>query len=186
MAAGLPSIDPEAEAPCPAVADTPGAPTRRLPLTPRNEPDKMDKQHLLNLRMELESLVIDYWHEVDVNGGQSAPGYYTADALFETSVRQYRGIAEIEAFYQRRQSRGPRVSIHVVNNFRVQPQSDTRVACSYVISLFAADGAPVLPSRPAILFGFADEVMVQQADARWLCASRRIRALFRDETPTTG
>lgn len=145
----------------------------------------MEKQ-LLNLRMELESLVIDYWHEVDVNGGRAAPGYYTDDALFETSVRQYRGMAEIQAFYQRRQSRGPRVSIHVVNNFRVRPQGDSRVQCSYVLSLFAADGAPVLPSRPAILFGFADEVMVQQHDERWLCESRRIRALFRDETPTTG
>jgi hypothetical protein len=140
----------------------------------------------LALRYELEALAIDYWHDVDLHGGAGAADHYTDDAVFQTSVREYRGRAEIEAFYRRRQSRGPRVSLHVVNNFRIEVESASRVRCGYVISLYAADGEPVLPSKPPILLGLAEEVVVKQADGRWRYASRRIRPLFRDDTPTTG
>jgi hypothetical protein len=54
------------------------------------------------------------------------------------------------------------------------------------MSLFAADGEPVLPSRPAIMVAIAEEVVVRQADGRWLYESRQLRPLFRDNTPTTG
>jgi hypothetical protein len=146
----------------------------------------MNKHRILSLRQELESLAIDYWHEVDVNDGRGAPDYYTPNAVFQTSVRVYQGIEEIRAFYRRRQSRRARVSVHVMNNFRIDPQSETRVLNSYVISLYAADGTPVLPSKPAIVLGFADEALVQQPDGSWLCESRRIRTMFRGDTPSNG
>jgi hypothetical protein len=141
---------------------------------------------LLALRYELESLTIDFWHEVDINGGGRAAGYYTDDAVFESSVREYRGRAAIEAFYSRRRERGARISLHVVNNFRIEQDSDTRVRCQYILSLFAADGVPVLPSKPAIMLALVEEVVLKQADGSWRYESRRVRPQFRDDTPTTG
>lgn len=146
----------------------------------------MNKQELLALRYELETLAIDFWHEVDANGGREAAGYYIDDAVFATSVREYRGRQAIDDFYNRRVQRGPRVSLHVVQNFRIVPEDAARVRCEYIMSLFAADGAPVLPSRPAIMVAIAEEVVLRQPDGRWLYGSRRLKPLFRDETPTTG
>lgn len=146
----------------------------------------MNKSELLALRYELEALTIDFWHEVDINGGGRAAAYYVDDAVFETSVREYRGRAAIEAFYGRRRDRGERVSLHVLHNFRIEPESDTRVRCQYILSLFAADGVPILPSRPAIMLALVEEVVLKQSGGSWRYESRRIHPQFRDETPTTG
>jgi ketosteroid isomerase-like protein len=146
----------------------------------------MDRKELLALRHELEALAVDFWHEVDANDGRDAARFYVEDALFETSIREYRGRAAIHAFYNRRQQRGARLSLHVVQNFRIERQDADRVHCEYVMSLYAADGEPVLPSRPAIMIAIADEVVRRQADGSWLYESRRLRPLFRDDTPTTG
>lgn len=146
----------------------------------------MDTRERLALRQELEALAVDFWHEVDNNEGKHAARYYVEDAVFATSIREYRGRQAIHDFYTRREQRGPRVSLHIVQNFRIEPLAATRVRCEYVMSLFAADGEPVLPSRPAIMVAIAEEVVVRQADGTWLYESRRLRPLFRDNTPTTG
>lgn len=146
----------------------------------------MDARERLALRQELEYLAIDFWHEVDNNDGRDAASYYVEDAVFATSIREYRGRQAIHDFYTRRENRGPRLSLHIVQNFRIEPQDATHVRCEYVMSLFAADGGPVLPSRPAIMVAIAEELVVRQADGRWLYESRRLRPLFRDNTPTTG
>jgi ketosteroid isomerase-like protein len=146
-----------------------------------------DKKELLALRYELEALTIDFWHEVDHKGGQNAADYYVEDALFVTSVQEYRGREAIRAFYERRRARAmPRLSIHVVQNFRIEVESASRVHCRYVMSLFAADGVPVLESRPAIMMAMAHETVALQADGSWLHESRVVHPLFRDGTPTTG
>jgi hypothetical protein len=146
----------------------------------------MDRKEALALRHELEALAIDFWHEVDANGGRDAARYYAEDAVFATSIREYRGRDAVHAFYNRREQRGARLSLHVVQNFRIVPLADDRVRCEYIMSLFAADGAPVLPSRPAIMIAIAEEVVRRQPDGSWLYESRRLKPLFRDETPTTG
>lgn len=141
----------------------------------------------LALRAELEALTIEYWHDVDTHGGAAASTFYTADGVYATTLNEYRGRDAIDAFYGKRRARGARVSLHLVNNFRLDPQSTgSRAACQYILSLFAADGEGVLPSRPAILMAVVDEVVLKQPDGSWLYESRRIHPRFRDETPTTG
>ena len=146
----------------------------------------MHKPELLALRYELEALCIDFWHEVDINGGGRAAGYYVDDAVFESSVREYRGRAEIEAFYGRRSDRTARVSLHVVNNFRVEQDDEERLRCQYILLLYAANGVPVLPSRPPIMLALVEETVLRQADGSWRYASRRVQPQFRDDTPTAG
>jgi ketosteroid isomerase-like protein len=117
------------------------------------------------LRWELEAFTIDFWHEVDFKDARGAAAYYLDDAVFATSVREYRGRAQLEAFYARRRDQAPRVSVHTLSNFRAEPMSDSRVRCSYTLALFAADGEPVLASRPAVMVATVEEVLVRVGDS---------------------
>ncbi|MFC5499277.1 nuclear transport factor 2 family protein [Caenimonas terrae] len=143
-------------------------------------------QELLALRYELEAFTIDFWHEVDIQGGGRAAACYLDDGVFATSVREYRGRAELDAFYARRRHWEPRVSIHVVSNFRIDAVDAGAARCGYILGLFAADGEPVLPSGPPVMLGTVEEVLVRQQDGSWRYASRRVLPLFRDGTPTRG
>lgn len=136
-------------------------------------------------RQQLEALAVEYWYEVDVNGGARAHEFYTEDATFTTSIKTRRGRAAIRDFYTAREQRGARVSLHVVQNFRVVLEGENRARCDYIMSLYAADGEAVLPSRPAIMIARATEVVVRLG-GQWLYEDRRLTALFRDDTPTTG
>ncbi|HTM77401.1 MAG TPA: hypothetical protein VL133_07210, partial [Devosia sp.] len=69
----------------------------------------MIDQARLAVTQELQLLLADYWHDVDTNWGRNAGSYYTDDAVFETIKTSYRGRKQIEAFYQYRLDRGPRV-----------------------------------------------------------------------------
>ena len=139
----------------------------------------------LLLRQQLEALVVDYWYDVDMNWGRNAHLFYTEDAVFETSVKRRQGRQAIREFYQSRENRGARVALHLVHNFRIEVKNDDEAAINYVLALHAADGEPVLPSKPAIMLADAREVAVRDGDT-WRFAARALRALFRDDTPTTG
>ncbi|WP_253272223.1 nuclear transport factor 2 family protein [Advenella kashmirensis] len=140
----------------------------------------------LSIRQEFEALAIDYWHEVDSNWGENAHEFYTEDATFTTSMKTRRGQMQIQEFYRSRRQRGARVSLHIVQNFRAEAISDNRARCNYIMSLYAADGEPVLPSRPPIMIAAVTEILVRQPDQSWRYSERTLTALFRDETPTTG
>lgn len=146
----------------------------------------MGKHDLLALRRELEALAVAYWHVVDMTDGSTAPSYYVASASFATSVREYGGRAAIEAYYAARKSRSARVTLHLMNNFRIEVEGDGRVRCRYALSLFAADGEPVLPSRPPILVSTVEELALRQPDGCWLYQLRRVRPLFHDGSPSRG
>ena len=141
----------------------------------------------LALTQQLEALVIDYWHDVDTNWGKNAHEYYTADGSYSTSIKTRTGRDAIKEFYASREDRGDRIARHLVNNHRITIHDRNRVSAVWVLSLFAADGKPVLPSKPAIMMADVHDEIVREADGRWRYKSRVIKALFRDfDTPTTG
>jgi hypothetical protein len=146
----------------------------------------MNSKERQEVRQELEALAIDYWYEVDFNWGQQAHAFYTADAEFTTSLKTRRGHQEIRDFYHARQARGARTSLHVVQNFRVGSIAVPRVDVNYIMSLYAADGEGVQPSKPAIMVADVRETLVRQPDGSWLYSARTLKPLFRDDTPTTG
>lgn len=143
-------------------------------------------QKTLSIRQELEALAVDYWYEVDANGGVRAHEFYTADAIFSTSMKTRQGQSQIQDFYRIRRQRGPRLSLHIVQNFRLEQVQDQQVRCGYIMSLYAADGEPVLPSRPPIMIAAVKETLLRQPDRSWRYSERTLTALFRDNTPTTG
>jgi hypothetical protein len=146
----------------------------------------MDTLERLQIIREIEELMVDYWHDVDHNWGKNAHTYYTEDGSYTTSIKTRTGRQAIKDFYDVRENRGERVARHVINNLKITIHDRNRVSAVSILSLFAADGSPVLPSKPAIMIAdLLDEIM-RGPDGRWLYVSRTIKALFRDDTPTTG
>lgn len=140
----------------------------------------------LRIRLEIETLLYDYWHEVDCNWGEHAHEYFVADGVFRNNVGRARvGRDEIREFYHSRQARGPRIARHVVSNLRVLPASGGEVTSQWILQIFAADGEPMLPSEPAILVADVTDVCRREADGRWRYVSRNIVGLFKGTTPTT-
>lgn len=146
----------------------------------------MEVAERLRIRQEIEARAIDYWYEVDVHDGLRAHEYFTADGVFTSSVKTHRGQEAIKAFYAQRKVRGSRTSRHVISNFRVVVADRDHASTQWVLSLYAADGMPILPSKPPIMLADVIEELVREPDGVWRYRSRTIRAVFRDDTPTTG
>jgi hypothetical protein len=146
----------------------------------------LDAAEKLSIRQEIEARAVDYWYEVDIHEGSRAHEYFTADGVFTSSVKTHSGREAIRAFYAQRKARGARTSRHVISNFRVVVADRDRASTQWVLSLYAADGAPILPSKPPIMLADVTEELVREADGLWRYRSRRIQAVFRDDTPTTG
>jgi hypothetical protein len=146
----------------------------------------MDTLERLQILREIEDLSIDYWNDVDTNWGKHAHEYYAEDGSYTTSLKTRTGHVAIKEFYDSRENRGDRVARHLINNHKITIHDRNRVSAVWILSLFAADGKPILPSRPAIMMADVHDEIVRGPDGRWLYKSRTIKPLFRDETPTTG
>jgi hypothetical protein len=147
----------------------------------------MDSADPMRIRFEIEQLLLDYWWEVDLRWGERAHEFFTEDGVFRNSVGRARiGRDSIQEFYSGRHARGPRVVRHVVSNLRVEPPAeDGTVTSRWILQIFASDGAPPLPSEPAILLADVTDVCRRDAQGRWRYASRQIDGLFTGSKPTT-
>jgi hypothetical protein len=134
---------------------------------------------------ELTALIVDYWYDVDFNWGRGASALYVDDGLFAIGESRMQGRDAIREFYAWREGRGERTARHVVTNFRLDACSDDTATLRCILLLYAADGAPVLPSLPAILI--ADEVAdcVRGPDGKFRFRSHVLAPVFMGGTPPT-
>jgi hypothetical protein len=146
----------------------------------------MDSTARMLATAELTALLSDYWYDVDTNWGRSAHDYYTDDALFVGPEESYQGKAKIREFYQWREKRGARTVLHVVSNFRAVFESPTQATCSWYLSLYAADGLPILPTHAPITISMMTDKCIKGADGRWLYTYRRFVTWFQGGTPPTN
>lgn len=141
-----------------------------------------DRSALLQILTELE---VNYWYEVDHNWGRNAQDYYVADGSFTIGDKTMRGADAIAGFYRWRQSRGDRVARHLVTNFRLGAVRPDRVAFECIMCLHAADGRPVLPSRPPIMIADIRSECVHGSDGRWRYLSHALIPIFEGGEPAT-
>ncbi|MES2184881.1 MAG: nuclear transport factor 2 family protein [Pseudomonadota bacterium] len=147
----------------------------------------MTAQEKLQIAAEIADLNVEYWYDVDRRNGAGAHGFYTEDGVFTTSLKSRTGQAAIQAFYQGRQAgEKARTARHVITNQRVLVQDTDNATSDWILLLHAADGAPVLPSVPAIMIADVHDVCRRGADGCWRYRSRTISAVFKSDTPTTG
>ena len=95
------------------------------------------------------------------------------------------GRAAIEGFYSWRTDRGARASRHLITNFRAEFEDSTHATTWCVMMVLAADGKPVLPSRPPIFVGDQIDKCLKCSDGKWRYIERSFTALFMGgEAPT--
>ena len=58
----------------------------------------MDIIEKLQIVREIEELMVDFWHDVDLNWGANAHNYFTEDCSYTTSITTRRGRDAIERF----------------------------------------------------------------------------------------
>jgi hypothetical protein len=138
----------------------------------------MDPVETLVIAREIEGRLLDYWRDVDENGGRNAGSYWTEDAVWEAPARTFRGRAEIQGFFDWRLSRGDRFALHVVANLKTVVESPTRASSVWYLILHAADGVPVQPSKPAEQIAAIEDRWLRGDGGLWLCAHRKFKVLF--------
>jgi SnoaL-like domain len=133
----------------------------------------------------LTELEVEYWHEVDRNWGRQAHRFYVEDGVFAIGDKTMVGRDAIAGFYRWREGRGERTARHLVSNFRLGSADGRRVEFECVMCLYAADGAPVLESRPAIMIADVVSACVVTNDGQWRYALHRLKPIFMGgEAPT--
>lgn len=140
----------------------------------------------LRIRQELEVLNIAFWRDVDSNWGRKAHEFFTEDGVYTTSHKTRQGHDAIRGFYAERQSRGERVSRHLIHNFHVTVDDENHATAEWTMCLYAEDGVAPLLSEPPILIGAVTDECVRGPDGSWRYAARTTRPLFKGSRPTTG
>lgn len=144
----------------------------------------MNESHAAVLQA-LTELEIDYWHDVDHNWGRTANAMYVADGVFAIGDKVMSGTDEIANFYRWREGRGDRTARHVVTNFRLNERSGNRAKLQCLMLLYAADGKPVLESRPAIMLADVISECERNDSGRWRFVSHILRPVFMGGEPPT-
>lgn len=75
----------------------------------------------------LYRLTMNYWFEVDFNGGGNAYDFYIPDGLFAVCDNLFQGHDQIRAYYAWRQRSGHTTARHLVDNLQVLPADKLHV-----------------------------------------------------------
>ena len=89
----------------------------------------------LALWYALNRLMINYWADVDLNGGSRAHEFYLPEALYVVGHNRFEGADKIRAFYTQRRQRGNTTTRHLVDNLRVFENGAGRASAMGVMSL---------------------------------------------------
>ena len=92
----------------------------------------------LTLWYTLNRLMINYWADVDNNGGRQAHEFYLPGALYAVGANRFEGEENIRAFYDRRRQLGNATTRHLVDNLRVFQEDVRHARLVGVMSLYRA------------------------------------------------
>ena len=145
----------------------------------------MASEEVLRLNQELALQLADYWHAIDFTDGAEAHTYYTPDAVFHGQYASYEGREKIQQFYDWRQQRGARLSVHSFTNFRARFTGADEAEATNFLMLYAKDGERILASHVPVTISLATD-RYRRLDGRWLCTYRRFEHLFESDTPVTN
>jgi hypothetical protein len=123
----------------------------------------------------LNRLIVNYWADVDENGGQQAHEFYVPDGLYAIGNNRFEGQEKIGAFYARRRH-GTVMTRHLITNLRAIAEAERRARMLGVMSLYRADGkSPFQGARPpAMIADFAAHCVLGD-DQAWRFQSHVLR-----------
>jgi hypothetical protein len=123
----------------------------------------------------LNLLIVNYWADVDENGGQRAHEFYVPDGLYAIGNNRFEGQEKIGAFYARRRH-GTVMTRHLITNLRAIAEAERRARMLGVMSLYRADGkSPFQGARPPAMIADFEARCVFGDDRRWRFQSHLLR-----------
>ena len=127
----------------------------------------------------LNRLMINYWADVDHNGGHRAHEFYLPDALYAVGNNRFEGAEKIRAFYARRRAHGATTTRHLIDNLRVVGDGARQARTAGVMSLYRADGRPPFRGAkpPAMIADFEAQCVLAD-DRVWRFRSHLLRPIF--------
>ncbi len=133
----------------------------------------------LALWYALNRLMVNYWADVDHNGGNRAHEFYLPDALYAVGNNRFEGTEKIRAFYARRREHGTTTTRHLVDNLRVFRDDPRHARAVGAMSLYRADGRPPFRGAkpPAMIADFEAQCVLAD-DRLWLFQSHLLRPIF--------
>jgi hypothetical protein len=138
-----------------------------------------------SILQKLVALETEYWFEVDFNWGRNAAQLYVPNGIFVIGETRMVGHDAIAQFYRWREERGIRTARHVITNFRLHAANGSEASLGCILLLYAADGAPVLPSLPAILIADVRSDFACSPPGQYLFQSHVLSPVFMGgEAPT--
>lgn len=127
----------------------------------------------------LNRLMINYWAEVDNNGGNQAHEFYLPDALYAVGNNRFEGADKIRAFYERRRRFGNTTTRHLVGNVRIFSDTERHVRAVGLMSLYRSDGrAPIQGVRPPAMIADFEAQCVLVDEGMWRFQSHLVRPIF--------
>lgn len=132
----------------------------------------------LLIKAAVAERLVDYWWNVDRDDASDALSFYTDDCIYQMCDHRMQGHAPVVEYYAFRRSRGARLVRHVLTNVRVRVHGPDRATLHGVLSVYAADGEPVLPITLPIMLADTSCEFVVGADGHWRMREHRITALF--------
>ena len=133
----------------------------------------------LALWYALNRLMINYWADVDHNGGIEAHEFYLPDALYAVGNNRFEGTDKIRAFYARRREHGTTTTRHLVANLRVFRDGPRHALAVGIMSLYRADGRPPFRgAKPPAMIADFEAQCVLAGDRSWLLQSHLLRPIF--------
>lgn len=137
----------------------------------------------LRIRMAVQDRLVAYWWDVDRDAATRATDFYTADCVYLMCGHRMDGPAAVRGYYDFRASRGERLVRHVLTNVQVQVHAADHASLDGILTVYAADGVPVLPSAPPIMVADTGADFVRGADGAWRMRRHVITALFTGGVP---
>jgi SnoaL-like domain len=127
----------------------------------------------------LNRLMINYWADVDYDGGNGAHEFYLPDALYAVGNNRFDGAEKIRAFYARRRRIGASSTRHLVDNVRVFQEDAGLARAVGIMTLYRSDGRPPFQGikSPSMIADFEAQCVLAD-DRRWRFQSHLLRPIF--------
>lgn len=116
-------------------------------------------------------VVLDVYTAIDAGRARSAAGWFTEDAVFETSASRAEGLEAVKTLLAAREANTERRTMHVLSNIRGSRTSVGDAEIEGVLFVYVPGAAESGP--PWVLQHVAPaRHVLRSVDGRWLLAAR--------------
>jgi len=125
--------------------------------------------------IELEQMVVDYWREVDANGGANATRFFSEEIVADFGIIKFSGHEGVQKYYADRleqirktQKEGIRTTRHVFHNLQVEIETEDRATLRFLVATYGGEGHhPIFAGTKPVSISDTRFECRRQSDGQW-------------------